>query len=141
MLLSRLVLPPLQGVIASRKNTIDGDINMAQELKSSAQQAKISYEATLVQSRDSARALIAESEVASKTRSEEAIKSLDAQVAVQSANASAAISVKKQEFLNELMPATIEFSAMIVEKLTKHSPNPEQLKQAFDLAKSSQKNG
>lgn len=141
ILLSRLILPPLQGVITSRKTAIENDLNVAQELKSMAEQAKLSYETTLIKSRDSARSLIAEAEANSKKRSEEAIKALDAQVAVQSANATAAISAKKQEFLNELMPATLEFSSLIVEKLTKHAPSAEQLKSAFDMAKSPQKNG
>ncbi len=141
VLLSRLILPPLQNVIASRKGAIESDLNVAQELKSSAEQAKISYETTLVKSRDAARSLIAEAEMTSKKRGEEAIKALDAQVAVQSANAAAAISAKKQEFMSELMPATLEFSSLIVEKLTNHAPSAEQLKHAFDMAKSSRQNG
>jgi F-type H+-transporting ATPase subunit b len=141
VLLSRLILPPLQGVIASRKDSIENDLNVAQELKSKAEQAKQSYESTLVKSRETAQALLAESEVASKVRAEEAIKALDAQIAVQSANANSAIAAKKQEFINELMPATIEFSSLIVEKLTRRSPSAEQVKHALESVKSSQQQG
>lgn len=138
MLLSRIILPPLQGVIATRKDTIEGDLNAAQEFKTSAEQAKLSYEETLAKSRESARILMTEAEVANKARAEEATKALDAQMAVQSANAIAVISSKKKEIMDSLMPFTLEFSSLIVEKLTKHSPNPEQLEKAFAVAKLSE---
>ena len=141
VLLSRFILPPLQSVIASRKGAIDSDLSAAQELKSSAEQAKLSYESTLVKSRDAARSLIAEAEAASKAQKEEAIKALDAHIAVQSANASASISAKKQQLINELLPDTLGFSSLIVEKLTNHAPSTDQLKHAFDIAKSTPQNG
>lgn len=138
ILLSKLILPPLQGVITSRKDTIEGDLNAAQEFKTSAEQAKISYEETLVKSREAARILMAEAESANKARAEEATKALDAQSAIQSAKAVAAINAKKQEIMNALMPSTLEFASMIVEKLTRHSPSPEQLQQAFSAAQSAE---
>jgi F-type H+-transporting ATPase subunit b len=138
VLLSKLILPPLQGVIATRKGTIESDLNAAQEFKTNAAQAKASYEETLVKSREAARVIMAEAEAANKVRAEEAIKALDAQSAVQSAKAVAAISAKKQEIMNALMPSTLEFASMIVEKLTQHSPNPEQLQKAFSAAQSTE---
>lgn len=138
ILLSRLILPPLQGVIVERKGTVEGDLNAAQELKTSAEQAKLSYEETLAKSREAARALMAESEAANKARAEEATKALDAQTATQSAKAVAAITAKKQEIMNALMPSTLDFASLIIEKLTKHSPNPEQVRQAFSTAQSSE---
>ena len=136
VLLSRLVLPPLQKVISSRKNVIDGDLSVAQELKSQAEQAKQFYENTLAKSREAAQSLINETEIASKARTEESIKDLDAQLTVKSAAAATAISAKKRELINDLMPATIEFSSLIVEKLTNRSPSVEQVKRALDVAKS-----
>lgn len=138
MLLSRIILPPLQGVMLTRKDTIEGDLNAAQNLKTSAEQAKLSYEETLAKSREAARTLMAESEATNKVRAEEAIKALDAQTATQSAKAVAAITAKKQEVMNALLPSTLEFASMIVEKLTRHSPNPEQVQQAFSAAQSSE---
>ncbi len=135
LLLSRIVLPPLQNVIASRKGVIDNDLRVAQELKLKAEQAKQSYEEILVKSRATAQSFIVEAELASKARAEEAIKALDAQMAVQSANASTAIAGKKQEFMKELVPATAEFSALIVEKLTNHAPSADQVKRALEQTK------
>ena len=134
LLLSQSVLPPLQKIISSRKAVIDNDLIVAQELKLKAEQAKQSYEETLVKSRATAQALITDAEVASKVRAEDAIKALDTQIAVQSANASTAILGKKQEFMNELIPATAEFSALIVEKLTNHAPSADQVKRALGQA-------
>ncbi len=79
-----------------------------------------------------------EAEAANKARADEATKALDAQMAVQSANAITVISSKKKEIMDSLMPFTLEFSSLIVEKLTNHSPNPEQLEKAFSSAKLSE---
>ncbi len=132
LLLSRLALPPLQHIITSRKATIDNDLSVAQELKQKAELSKQSYEETLVKSRASAQALITEAEINSKKRAEEAIKALDAQTAIQSAKATAALTAKKQELLNELAPTAAEFSALIVEKLTMHAPSQDQIKKALE---------
>jgi F-type H+-transporting ATPase subunit b len=133
LLLSRLVLPPLQNVIASRKEVIENDVYAAQDLKLKAEEAKLSYETILIKSREEARDLINKAMMDSKAQAEEAIKALDAQVAAQSLSASSAISVKKQELLNNLTPMTLEFTALIVEKLTQKTPSEEQVKRAANL--------
>lgn len=130
-LLSRLILPPLQGVIMNRKSTIDHDVSKAQQLKSDAELAKQSYEQTLVQSRVQAQDLMNEAAIASKAQAEQSTKTLDAQVAVQLANATKNITEKKQELMANLMPQVSEFSAIIVEKLTNKKPSEEQLKKAL----------
>ncbi len=135
MLLSRLILPPLQKIITSRQGVIDNDLAVAQELKLQAEQARQSYEETLAKSRLTAQSLISEAAVDAKKKAEEATRALDAQIATQSANAAAAIAAKKQEFMSELLPATAEFSAMIVEKLTSRAPSGEQVKRALEQNK------
>lgn len=137
LLLSKLVLPPLQNVISSRKGAIKSDLDAAQSLKLKAEEAKKSYEDTLKKSRETAQNLINEAEIDSKARSEEAIKALETQTSAQARSASLAISAKKQELLNELTPSTFEFASMIVEKLTQKTANSEQLKQAINIATSS----
>lgn len=134
LLLSRLILPPLQGVITSRKGVIANDLGAAQDFKSRAEQAKLSYENTLAKSREAAQSLISEAEAASKIQAEEAIKALDAQVAVQAQSASSAIAAKKQQLLNDLTSATFELPSLIVEKLTHKIPNMEQVKHAVSMA-------
>jgi F-type H+-transporting ATPase subunit b len=141
IVLSRVILPPLQNVIATRNNTIENDLVMAQDLKAKAEESKIAYENTLIKSRQSAQSLINDAEIVAKSRAEEATKALDQQIAVQSAKASTALIEQKKKFMDELMPATLEFSSMIVEKLTGHAPSKEQVKEAINNAKTAQQNG
>jgi len=140
VVLARVILPPLQNIIATRNNTIENDLVMAQELKARAEESKLAYENILIKSRQSAQSLINEAEVAAKSRAEDAIKALDQQITVQSSNASATLSEQKKKLLSELMPTTLEFSSMIVEKLTGHAPSQEQVKTAVNNAKSSVEN-
>lgn len=137
LVLSRVILPPLQQVLSTRKETIENDLNVAQELKAQAEQAKQSYESTLVKSRAEAQKILSDAEDVSKSRSDEAKKALETQISIQLANATAAINAKKQELLKELMPSGAELSKLIVEKLTDQVPSPEQIKRSIDLATSS----
>jgi F-type H+-transporting ATPase subunit b len=141
VVLSRIILPPLQNVIATRNSTIENGLMMAQDLKAKAEESKIAYENILIKSRQSAQSLISDAEIAAKLRAEDAIKALDQQIAVQSSNASAALAEQKKKFLDELMPETLEFSSMIVEKLTGQVPSQEQVKAAVNNAKLSEQNG
>ncbi|MEZ5690905.1 MAG: hypothetical protein R3D71_04480 [Rickettsiales bacterium] len=135
-LLSKMILPRLLGVIDERIGTMKSDLDAAREMKERAQQARDSYEETLKKSKQAARSLIIESQLSCKTRAEEANKSLDEQIAAQSAKAAASISAKKTELLKNLTPDAMEFSSLIVKKLTNKSPSDSQLKTAFEKATS-----
>ena len=123
--LSRTVLPRLQGAMAQRSFSIDSDLAMAQEFKAHAEEAKGAYERVLAESKFSAQAILAEAEAQSKERAEHSNKALDKQVATQLANASRSVSEKKQEILSALKPKLGEFSALITEKITTKSPDEE----------------
>ncbi len=131
IVLSRCILPPLQGVIASRKGAIDGDLVAAQKFKEDAEAARLDYEKTLLQSREAAQKLLADAEINSKEKAQSASKALEAQVATQLANASKNITVKKQELLSALMPEIAGFSSMITEKLTSRTPSVVQVETAI----------
>lgn len=134
-LLSKVVLPPLQKIIELRKTSIEDDLTAAQKLKEEAEEARKSYEETLVRSRDSAQSLIAEAEIEAKKGAEEAIKSLDAQLATQSQTASRKIEEKKKELVDGLMLSTSDFSKIIVEKLTGKVPSAEQIEKALEQSR------
>lgn len=139
--LSRIILPPLQGILSTRKGKIDGDIFAAQDLKLKAEEAKTTYENILIKSRESAQNLINEAEIAAKARTEEAIKALEAQISVQASNASSSLAIQKEKIINELLPATSEFAAMIAEKLTNHAPSKAQIEKASHNTKHSGSQG
>lgn len=130
VVLARVILPPLQSVLATRKNAVDSDIEAAQALKSDAEHAQQVYEHTQAQSREMAQALMNEAELASKARGEAENKALDAKVAAQLADASKQIAAKKEKLLADLTPAAVELSALIVEKMTLQAPSKEQVERA-----------
>ena len=118
IMLSRLVLPPLQEVIARRKQTIEGDIAQAQRLKSQAEQARQEYERTLAEARLSAQKLIDDAMLEQKAGAEQQGKAMDKQIEQQLAEATRKIAARKKELIEALTPTTAELTAIIVEKLT-----------------------
>jgi F-type H+-transporting ATPase subunit b len=66
VVLSRFVLPPLVDVVARRKQTMEGDINQAQRLKSDAEIAKTDYERMAAEARNTAQQQITEALAANK---------------------------------------------------------------------------
>jgi F-type H+-transporting ATPase subunit b len=127
VILSRFVLPPLQDIIARRQQTVEGDLSLAQSLKSQAEQARQDYERTLAEARNRAQALMNEAIAAHKAKSEMASKEMDRQIELKLAEASRRIAAKKEEMISALTPTTTELTAMIVEKLTQHSPSNDQV--------------
>lgn len=130
ILLSRLVLPPLQNVMGSRKTAMDGDLAAAQDFKQQAELAKQTYEKTLADSRAQAQSIIAEADATSKEEAAKSLKALEGQISLQLASASKNINAKKQELLSEIMPKATEFASIITEKLTGTAPTAEQVKSA-----------
>jgi len=121
-ILSRLILPPLQEVIARREQTQGQDIETAQALKFQADHAKQEYEATMAASREKAQGLLAEAVATQKAKAEAAGREMDAQIAKKLDEASKKIAVKKQELTQSLVPTAVELAGMVVEKLTQQKP-------------------
>jgi F-type H+-transporting ATPase subunit b len=118
VVLSRMVLPPLQGVMTRRQSTIDVDIASAESLKTAAEQARQDYERALAEARDKAQQLITDAMAAQKAKADKASKDMDQQIAAKLSDASAKIAAKKKELITALTPATEELTSLIVEKLT-----------------------
>jgi len=136
VVLSRFILPPLQEIIARRLQTVEGDISLAQSLKTQAEQARLDYERTMADARNRAQALMLEAIEAHKAKSELAAKEMDRQIELKLAEASRRIAAKKEEMISALTPTTSELTALIVEKLTQHSPSNDQVSQIItDIAK------
>jgi len=131
VILSRLVLPPLQGTIARRKQTVEADLERAQRLKTHAEKARQDYERTLAEARQNAQTLIADSLQAQKADAERAGKELDKKIEQQLSAATQQITARKQELMDALTPTASELAAMIVEKLTAQAPGKDQLGKAI----------
>ncbi len=122
IVLARIILPPLMGIMTQRKETVEGDLATAQTLKSQAEEAKELYERTLAEARARSQQLLMDAMQEQKTRSEQANKELDSQIAKKLSDAESRITAKKQELLTALKPAATELAQVIVDKLVQHAP-------------------
>ena len=118
VLLARLILPPLQDVIARRAGAHTRDIEMAQSLKLQAESARVEYERTMAEARTKAQAMLTEATLASKAKAEQASRDLDQQVSTKLAEATTRIAAKKKELMDTLTPTAVQLAGMIVERLT-----------------------
>lgn len=126
VLLSRVILPPLSGIVDRRAHTISSDISAADKAKNAAERARQDYNHTLAQSREMAQQLIHEVLEENKRRMEEAMRALDVEIARKLDEATARINTRKHELLASLTPAAAEFAAMIAEKITQKPVNQDQ---------------
>jgi len=134
--LSRLVLPPLQDVIARRQQTVSNDISSAQSLKSQAEEARQNYERTLAETRARAQQMLIDAAQEHKSKAERASKEMDKQIEIRLSDASRRISARKDEMIETLTPTATELTAMIVEKLTQQKPTSDQVSRIInDLSK------
>jgi F-type H+-transporting ATPase subunit b len=127
LVLSRVMLPPLQAMLLKRQETLDHDIDQAQSMKSEAERARQEYERLLAETRAKAQQLLAEAQAAHKAKADRAVQEMDKEIEKKLADATRKIEAKKQELKAALSPATAELTAAIVEKLTRQAPTSEQV--------------
>lgn len=130
--LSKLVLPPLQDVMARRQSTVAGDIAQAQSLKTQADQAKVEYERTLAEARSRAQATVASTLAEHKAKAEADSRNMDRQIEQRLTDASRKIAQQKQELLDALTPTAAELTSLIVEKLTQQKPSGDQVSRTLN---------
>lgn len=135
IVLSRMVLPPLMDVLARRDQTIRDDVEAAQRMKVSAEQARIDYEKAMNASRAKAQATVADALAAQKADAEQKAKALDAQLEQKLSAASAQIATKKAQLIADLAPTAAELAGLVVEKLVAHKPGSDQVAAALQTAK------
>jgi len=127
VLLAKLLLPPFVRILTQREQTVTGDLEQAQSMKSQAEHARIDYERTLADSRERAQQTITNAMAKQKVKAEADGKAMDKKIEKKLAEASETIAAKKQELIASLMPTTGELTALIVEKLVSHKPAGDQV--------------
>ncbi len=123
LLLSRVLLPPLTGIMQQRKDTVSGDILRAQTLKEEAEQAREQYERTVADAHMRSQQVFADAALTIKQHTEKANAEMDRAVAEKLAQAQAAIAARKQEVYTQLASDSAELVAQIVEKFTNTRPD------------------
>lgn len=133
-MLSKLILPPLLEVMAKRTDVLASDVDMAQRLKSQAEQARQEYEKTLVTARSNAQAVMNEALAEQKAKAEAKGKELDKQIERKLGEAATRIGAQKIQMMNDLNPAVMELTSLIVEKLTQSKPSGDKVETVLRAA-------
>ena len=135
--LSRIILPPILGIVGKREFTIGNDVSTAEKLREQAAHAKLDYERTLAQSREMAQGLMNEVMDENKAHAEKTMKALDVEIAKKLDEATIRIKAKKLDLMANLTPAAAEFASMIAEKITSQPAKTETANRlVMDLLKS-----
>jgi len=136
VLLARFLLPTVQSVIAQRAQTIEGDVEKAESLKSDAARASEQYEESLEQARAKAQAMFLAAQAEISARSAKHQAELDATLEKKLAEADASIKGAKQAVAGKLAPVAGELASLIVELLVHKKPSPQDIGAVIsDLAK------
>ena len=118
VLISRVLLPPITGIIATRQSTIDGDIASSEAFKKQAQTAKDTYERALAEARSNSRKIIDEAMEEHKRSAELATIEVQDTITRKLAKAEKSIQEKRDAMLKELTPAADEMAALITKQMT-----------------------
>jgi F-type H+-transporting ATPase subunit b len=123
LVLARHMLPPLQGMLARREETVASDLETAKNMTRQAEQAKVHYERALSEARGKAQELFAEALAEQKASADKAAAAMDKQIAAKVSEAEKTITAKKTALLDALVPMCSELASMIVEKLSGTATN------------------
>lgn len=118
LLISRLLLPPIAGVMLTRKQVIDGDISTSERLKKEAEAAKESYEQALAEARANSRQVMDQVMSEHQAKAEKATAEMQDKIAAKLAEAEKNIASKRDALLAEMTPMADEMAGMITRQLT-----------------------
>ncbi|MBN8530536.1 MAG: hypothetical protein J0L97_01565 [Alphaproteobacteria bacterium] len=121
-LLSAFFLPKLSAIVEGRQQKIEGDLALAETLRTEAEQAKQHYEQALHEAQTRAGALLAERHKAAV--SEEIVRNqeLDDVISDRLHEAEMRLMEERKKAIKELSSVSVKLASQIVSKLTKSEP-------------------
>ncbi len=132
MLLSRHYLPRLQGIIASRQNKIQGDLDVAAASQQKAEGSKDFYETTMKQAREHAQTTMAAVHASVKEVADKKHAELDLILKNKVEESSVQLEKMTQDALANLKPVAHDMTSVMVEKLVAARPNADQVAAIID---------
>lgn len=126
----RFVVPRIGGTIDERKQKIAQELAQAEQDRREADQAYTTYQNTLVEARQRARALLEENRTAVRANVERAEKAADTEADQALAEAEARLAKLRAEAREHIRHAAQDAAAGIVERLIGESVSPEEAAQA-----------
>jgi len=135
LVMSRVALPRVADVLEARQSRIALDLDEAARLKTEAEVALATYEATMAEARSTAQALLAK---AAEERAEQAAArnaELDARLGKRLAEAEARIVAAKEAALDEVDRVAADIARSATERLIGAAPDADKARAAVALAR------
>ena len=134
LIVSRLALPRVGGILASRQQVIDTDLNEASRLKADSDAALKAYETELANARAKAQAMAAEVREKLNAQQETAKAALEENLATRLTAAEATIASTRATAMGNVRGIAADTASAIVERLTGTSPAPAIVNAALDAS-------
>lgn len=132
LIVSRLALPRVGGIIENRRNTIEGDLAQAQEMKDKSDREIAAYERELADARARAQTIANETRDSLNAQTEATRKTLDAQLAAKLVDAEKTIAATRQAAMTNVRGIATDTAAAIVQRLTGATPDSAAIGNAVD---------
>ena len=123
LLMSRIALPRVGEIIATRQQHVDADLAEARRLKDDSDAAIAAYEKALADARGRAQALANETREKYAAEAETARKALDATLNARIAEAERTIAARRTAAMANVQGIAVETATAIVERLTGNAPS------------------
>lgn len=134
LIVSRLALPRVGGIIATRENAIAGDLAAAQKLRDESDAELKAYESELASARAKAQAIGAETRDKLNAQAEQERKTLEDRLGVKLAEAEKAIASTRQSAMSNVRQIATDAATAIVQQLTGVQPDAKAVDGAVDAS-------
>ena len=134
LMMSRIALPRVGGILAARRERIEGDLKAAQRHKEDSNAELTAYEKALADARARAQVIANETRDKLNAEAEQRRKGLEHDLNAKLAEAEKVIAATKQAALANVRGIAIEATAAIVERLIGRAPAADAVATAVDAA-------
>jgi len=131
LVLWRITLPMIEGVIADRRNRIEGDLGTAEKLRQQASAALAGYEAALSGARSRAHQVLDANRKAIATELDQLKSRAEHEAQAAMKQAEDRVAAERARALGSLRPAAAEAAAAIVERLIGARVTPDEVARAM----------
>lgn len=132
VMISRVAIPQIGGIIAARRDRIEGDLKEAESLKGQSDAALAAYEKSLADARERAQALANQTRERLGAEAEETRKRLEGELNAKLAAAEATIASTKSAAMANVRGIAVDAAGAIVQRLTGTQPSPQALEAAVN---------
>jgi F-type H+-transporting ATPase subunit b len=134
LLMARIALPRVGGILAARRERIEGDLKTAQRLKEDADAELAAYEKALTDARGRAQGIANDMREKLNAEAEQTRKRLEHELNAKLADAEKVIAATKQAALANVRGIAIDLTAAIVQRLIGQAPAAGAAEAAVDTA-------